>query len=92
MDIEDSRHQVKLYVEKIEFPTIEKVPGFINNGNKTTLEKYFIFRNEEYNKRLEGMRIAHMQQEGMQEVIANGGVRPIVTSKSTIYGIEIRTN
>lgn len=90
MDIEDSRHQVKIYVEKIEYPTLAKVPGFANSGTKISLEKYFTFKNEEYKKILKGMEIAQMQQDHIQEIIANGGKKPTVTSTSTLYGIEIR--
>lgn len=90
MDIEDSRHQVKIYVEKIDFPAIESVPRFVNKGTKISLLQYFTFRNEEYKKYLLGLELAQMQQDGIQEIIANGGVKPTVTSKSTLYGIEIR--
>jgi GLPGLI family protein len=90
MDIEDDKHQVKLYVEKIEYPVSEKVPSFVEDGNKITLEQYVIFRNDENKKRLKGVEIALMQQEHIQEIISQTGVTPKVKSTFTIYGIEKR--
>ena len=91
MDIEDSKYQVKNYVEKIEYPVTEKVPGFENNGNKMSLEKYISFRNDEHKKMLQGMEVVLMQQEHMQEAIEKGlAKRPTVRSKSALYCIETR--
>ena len=91
MDIEDSKHQVKIYVEKIEFPTVEKVPDFVSKGTKVTLEKYVAFRNEEDKKMVQGMEVILMQQDHMQELIDKGLVkRPTVRSKGAMYCIETR--
>lgn len=90
MDIEDDRHQVKIYVEKIDYPTSEKVPGFVATGTKISMEKYFDFRNEEFKKKLQGMETVLMQQDKMQESIDLGGKAPTVKSKSTLYSIELR--
>lgn len=90
MDIEDDRHQVKIYVEKIEYPATEKVPGFVASGTKITMEKYFDFRNEEFKKKLRGMETVLMQQDKMHESIDLGGKAPTVKSNSTLYSIELR--
>ena len=93
MDIEDSKHQVKIYVEKIEYPVTEKVPDFVKMGTKISSEKYFTFMNEEFKKMMQGMEIVLLQQNHVQEFLDNGLVkRPAVTSKSALYCIETRLN
>lgn len=92
MDIEDDRHQVKLYVEKIEYPVDEKVPSFVNNGRKISLDKYFTIRNEDFKKLIQGMQAVLDNQEHLSEVIAAGGKRPVATGKGALYGIELRMN
>ncbi|MEP7238613.1 MAG: GLPGLI family protein [Ferruginibacter sp.] len=91
MDIEDTKFQVKIYVQQIEYPTAENVPNFVNSGTKITMEKYFTFRDEEFKVKLIGMREVSMQQDNVSQIIAKGGtVGELVTSNVTMYNIELR--
>lgn len=89
MDIEDTKHQVKIYVESIDYPSTEKVGKFVDKGNKVSLQKYFTRREEENKKMLQNMMIMMQNQED-----ANGkrfeNVKFSATSKSALYNIEIK--
>ncbi len=74
LDIEDTRHQVKIYFEKIEYPVTDKVPGFVKEGTEITLEKYFTFRNEGFIKTMKYME----------------SLRGAMYSDVTMYNIEMR--
>lgn len=74
LDIEDTRHQVKIYFEKIEYPVIDKVPGFVKEGTEITLEKYFTFRNEGFIKTMKYME----------------SLRGPMNTNVTMYNIEMR--
>lgn len=41
MDVYDDKNQIKIYVEKIEYPSTEKTPAFIAVGKKMTMPEYF---------------------------------------------------
>ena len=89
MDIEDINHQVKIYIESIEYPSTEKVGKFIDKGNKVSLQKYFTRREEENKKMLQNMLIMMQNQEdGNGKRIEN--VKFSATSKSALYNIEIK--
>ena len=90
IDIEDTRRQVKLYIEKIEYPVKDEIPGFVSVGTKLSLEKYFVFRNEEFKKHMQSMQVVLDKQDGMQDILNQGGARPTVKSKSTLFNIELR--
>lgn len=90
LDIEDSKFQVKIYAVKIEFPTMEDVSKFVDNGTKISLDEYFSFRNEELKRRLIGVKEISLKQDHMSEIITQGGSRPTVTSTVTMYNIELR--
>jgi GLPGLI family protein len=92
MDIEDDRQQVKIYVEKIEYPTDEKVNPFVNSGRKISLNTYFNFRNDDFKKLIQAQQAMLDNQEHMQEIIAAGGARPVATGIGAYYGIELRIN
>lgn len=90
MSIEDDKEQVKIYIEKIEYPVEEKVPEFVNNGKKISLENYFVFRNEDFKKETAAMQSILDNQEHIKEIIASGEARPIVRTKGALYCIEKR--
>lgn len=74
LDIEDTRHQVKIYFEKIEYPITDKVPGFVKEGTEITIEKYFTFRNEGLAETMKYME----------------SLRGPMNSTATMYNIEMR--
>ncbi len=76
LDIEDTKHQVKIYFEKIEYPVTDKVPGFVKAGTEITLEKYFTFRNEGWAKTMKYME----------------SLRGPMSTDVTMYNIEIRND
>jgi len=90
MLIEDDKMQVKIYVEKIEFPVKETVPRFVESGKKITLEKYFTFRNEEFIRNSIAIQTMLDNQDNMQAIINSGEARPVVKMKGAPYSIEIR--
>jgi GLPGLI family protein len=90
MSIEDDREQVKIYVEKIDYPTQEVVQVFVNKGKKISLKEYFTFRNEEFKHNSNALQAALDNQENMQEIIKSGEARPVVRMQGAPYCIEIR--
>lgn len=83
MDIYDNRNQLKIYVEKIEYPTSEKVAAFIPSGDYIGLADYFTYKNKFFVKRLEAQNAMLQSQENLPE-----GVKPMATSSSVMYPIE----
>jgi GLPGLI family protein len=90
MSIEDDRKQVKIYVEKIDYPSKEVVQEFINKGKKISIKEYCTFRNEEYKHNSKAIQTALDNQEHMQEIIKSGEARPVVKMIGAPYSIEIR--
>lgn len=74
IDIEDTRQQVKIYFEKIEYPVSDKVPPFVKEGTEIAIEKYFTFRNE-------GLAETMRYMESL---------RGPMNSTATMYSIEMR--
>lgn len=83
MDIYDSKNQLKIYVEKIEYPTSEKVSKFISSGDYVGLTDYFTYKNKFFIKRLEAQNAMLQSQVNLPE-----GVKPLATSSSVMYPIE----
>lgn len=83
MHIYDSKNQVKIYVESIEYPTTETVSSFYPVGTKISLDEYFSFKNNEYKKQLKSMETMIRSQEGFDKTGLTA-----VKSTSALYFIE----
>lgn len=92
MSIEDDKEQVKIYVEKIQYPGSEEVPGFVNHGTRISLAKYFILRNEDFKREMAAIQSLVDNQEHMKEIIASGEAMPVVKIKGAPYCIEMRAD
>jgi len=92
MSIEDDKEQVKIYVEKIQYPVAEEIHDFVANGIKISLAKYFILRNEDFKRETLAMQAILDNQEHMKEIIASGEARPVVKIKGAPYCIEKRAD
>jgi len=84
MDIYDTKNQVKIYIESIEYPTNEMVSSFYNVGTKISLDEYFSFKNNEHKKQLKSMETMVRSQEGFDKT----GLDPTVKTTSALYFIE----
>lgn len=90
MEIKDDKNQIKIYVEKIEYPSIEKILKFAESGSKISLERYINFRQEENKKKLKAVQVLLDNQPNMDEIIKAGIPRPVVKSNIVLYSIEIK--
>lgn len=85
MDIYDSKNQVKIYVESIEYPTSSMVSQFYPHGTKISLNDYFAFRNNELLKKMKSIEMMLNSQEGIDKT----SLKPKIHMGSVLYGIEI---
>lgn len=90
MDIEDIKHQVKIYVESVEYPTKGIVSKFIAKGNSVTLDKYFE-RREVERKKFEKSMLTLMENQAPNNARPDN-IKFKVSSTSALYNIEIREN
>lgn len=56
LQIDDDKSQVKLYVEKIEYPTTEKPPVFAAIGKSITLTEYFSYKKKGVAQQIRAMQ------------------------------------
>ena len=85
MDIYDSKNQVKIYVESIEYPTTALISPFYPLGTKVSLDDYFSFKNNENIKKMKSFETMISNQEGYDKT----NFKPTVKIASVLYGIEI---
>lgn len=88
LEMEDTKHQVKLYATEIEFPTTEPVSDFVENGIPISLKKYVGYRNEEMHQQMKGIEASLQNQEHRDQVNLNTRV----TTKIGMYGVEKTLN
>lgn len=89
MELEDDKHQVKIYVSEMEYPTKDIVPQFTTLGKMVTVMDCILYRNNDKMRRAQAVQTLLNGQENVEKF----GVKPTVTSKNgSAFGIEKKLN
>lgn len=80
MDITDDQNQLKIYVEKIEYPSVEKIPAFVRIGKKIPVSDYFMYLEKCVLKQREATQALLLNQENIPQ-----GFKPQITASNRHY-------
>jgi GLPGLI family protein len=86
LSVEDDRFQVKINVEKIEYPIQVAVPTFYRVGKVITLKEYFQYANLEDRKQYEARKAIEQAQDGYGMVVT----KPRYTHVDQSFEIELK--
>ncbi len=88
MSLQDEDYQVKIYAEQVEFPSKERLAGFVQKGKPILLDEYFQYINNERNlffKRLEATVATQPEYQNASQAPPKAKIK-----RSAYYKIEKR--